>query len=239
MVNHIADELTGDEAELLLLSKGLAYQLGNATLDVLPSGLPLNLVATRRAKVGPADAYVEVPYSRIDFPARRLLIGDTVASGASLIAAFEEYRKLSRLEHVYVISYAGSGEGAERIRRYCVDAGIEVTFLFGLAAFGLGANGFDLSFLHPDTVTSDYCKDRAHEQFGMSPISAVGWDFGSQWMSPLKYRWLCWVEAEVWGIHGHPSLALEERPRDFRLLAAELDAFRHIFDTFESTLPRT
>ncbi|MBP2472312.1 hypothetical protein JOF53_001184 [Crossiella equi] len=225
-VGHVADEINKDDTvELLLLSKGLVYQLPVAVALELRRNLPVNLVATSRLKVLADDAKVDVSYARFDAPGSTLLIGDTVASGATVVAALEAYRSVHRVEELYVFSCAGATTGARRIEAYCQANGIRCTLLFGLAAFGLGHNGFDLSFLHPETITEPRYRELARAQFDGQAVSAVGWDFGSQAMSPAKYARLCWVEAEVHGLHGSPGLAREERPERLDALAREQGAF--------------
>jgi hypothetical protein len=91
--------------------------------------------------------------------------------------------------------------------------------------FGLGQNGFDLSFLHPDTVAREAYKERAQTQFDGRPVSAVGWDFGSQAISPGKYRQLCWIEAEMWGLQGAACLEVAQRPQDLSELGHERAAY--------------
>jgi hypothetical protein len=153
------------------------------------------------------DAAIDVSYQRFDAPSETLLIGcDTIASGATLVASLTAYLESHSLRRLYLMSLAGSVVGARRVAAFCHEAGVEPAMLFGLAAFGLGTNGFDLSFLHPDTLTADRYRQRASEQFGGKPVSAVGWDFGSQVMSPGKYRQLCWLEAQKWEI-ARPSVS--------------------------------
>ncbi|MFC4586101.1 hypothetical protein [Sphaerisporangium corydalis] len=225
-IGHLTDECrTGDTAELMILSKGLVYQLGEAAALENGQNLPLNLIATSRVAVSPASARVEVAYSQLEAPAGTLLIGDTVASGETIIAAVGRYLRTHALERLYVLSYAGTLGGAERIAAFCARHGVRPTFLYGLAAFGLGLNGFDLSFLHPETITRRAYVERAARQFSGKPVSAVGWDFGSQVVSPRKYRRLCWVEAEVWGLHGSDCLAVAERPESWAELAHERAAY--------------
>ncbi|MFC4531341.1 hypothetical protein [Sphaerisporangium dianthi] len=223
---HLADEYDPTRtAELVILSKGLVYQLGEAVLRRRGHNLPLNLVATSRVAVSGASAHVEVPYAQIEAPAETLLVADTVASGATIVAAVARYLETHPLKRLYVLSYAGTLRGARRIAAYCADRGVRPTFLFGLAAFGLGLNGFDLSFLHPETVTRRAYVERAARQFGGKPVSAVGWDFGAQATAPGKYRRLCWLEAEVWGLHGSDCLAVAERPESWSGLAHERAAY--------------
>jgi hypothetical protein len=187
--------------------------------------LPSNLIATRRVAVEGDNATIEVSYSRLEADSSCLIIGDTVASGATIVTALSAYREQHRLDALYLLSFAGTYVGARRITDYCVEHGIRLTILFGLAAFGLAANGFDLSFLHPDTITEEKYRERAYNQFSGKPASAVGWDFGSQVMAPRKYQQLCWMEAEKWGLHGHPAFSLELEPTEPELLAGEAAAF--------------
>lgn len=226
-LRHLNEELSAEQSlsELILLSKGLAYQLSLAHETVVDVELPINIVATERAEVLADEAKVRVPYSRFDAGGSSLIVGDTVASGASIVAALDAYRLAHSVHRLYVVSYAGSMIGARRIVDYCDGAGIDVVLLFGLAAFGLGENGFDLSFLHPETLTRGEYRDRARRQFGGRAVSAVGWDFGSQWLAPRKYRQLCWLEAERWGMHGDDSLGVELQPDDLDALWRELPAF--------------
>ena len=181
-------------------------------------------------KVTPDDASVEISYTSFDGGGSTLLIGDTIASGATIIAALENYARYRTLRQVFIFSYAGSRRGAERISQHCSKIGIDATILLGLAAFGLGNNGFDLSFLHPDTDCIPEYKERAAKQFAGRAVSAVGWDFGSQATAPDKYRALCWIEAERWGLHGHDSLALACRPTNSVLVQRERDAYADIAD---------
>ncbi|RCG22749.1 hypothetical protein DQ384_34655 [Sphaerisporangium album] len=225
-IAHLGDEYEPDRtAELMILSKGLLYQLGDAVVQQSGHNLPVNLIATSRVAVSPASARVEVSYAQIEAPADTLLVGDTVASGATIVAAVGRYLEAHPLQRLYVLSYAGALRGAERIAAFCARRGIRATFLYGLAAFGLGLNGFDLSFLHPDTVTRKAYADRAARQFSGKAVSAVGWDFGAQAMSPRKYRHLCWVEAEVWGLHGSDCLAVAEEPENWAELSHERAAY--------------
>ncbi|GAB3810461.1 hypothetical protein [Micromonospora zhanjiangensis] len=225
-VRHVRDDLDTDEiAELMILSKGLIYQLAEAVAVEVNRNLPTNLVSTTRLEVTSDDATVEVPYARFDAGGSTLLIGDTVASGATIVAALREYQKFHVVRRVYVMSYAGALQGAARIAGYCAENAIECTMLFGLAAFGLAENGFDLSFLNPATLTRDEYRQRAWRQFNGRPVSSVGWDFGSQAMAPGKYRQLCWMEAEIWGLHGSPGLSIAKAPGSMDVLAHEAAAY--------------
>jgi hypothetical protein len=228
---HLSDEYDPDDtAELVILSKGLLYQLADAASYEIEKNLPTNLIATSRVGVSGDSAEINITYSQLEAPARTLLIGDTVASGATIVESLKAYLQKFPLERLYVLSFAGTKLGAIRIAEFCRQKSIDCTFLYGLAAFGLGDNGFDLSFLHPETVTRDEYRQRARVLFSGRPVSAVGWDFGSQAMAPNKYRHLCWVEAEIWGLQGSECFAIAQKPTNFAELAHERSAYAGRFD---------
>ncbi|MDH6554711.1 hypothetical protein [Streptomyces sp. SAI-041] len=234
-IGHMVDECDPeDSAELLILSKGIVYQLAEAVAVQTGKNLPINLIATSRVSVSADHVEIEVPYARFEAPSSTLIVGDTVASGATIITALHRFRQQHFLHRLYVVSYAGSLVGARKIADYCQEHDVEVTFLFGLAAFGLAENGFDLSFLHPATITRDEYRRRAAEQFDGKPVSAVGWDFGSQTMAPRKYRELCWIEAEMWKLQGLPSFKSAERPSDLTALQHEAAAYSTIANEIQS-----
>jgi hypothetical protein len=149
-VRHFEDELSGvgnDVAELVILSKGLRYGLGRAFATNLHRNLETNLVATRRVAVDGRDATVQVLYEDFDAGHPNILVGDTIASGATICAALGAYLERWSLSRVFVFTFAGSGVGGRRIGAFCRQRGIDLTIAYGLAMFGLAANGFDLSFL--------------------------------------------------------------------------------------------
>jgi hypothetical protein len=227
-VRHFEDELTavaGETAELVILSKSLRYGLKRAFATVLHRNLETNFVATRRVAVDGDEATVRVLYEDFDAGHPNLVIGDTIASGATICAALDAYLAHRPLSQVFIFTVAGSGVGGRRIGAFCRQRGIDLTIAYGLAVFGLGANGFDLSFLHPDTITSASYVTRTAKQFDGRPVSAVGWDFGSQSQAIEKYRHLCWIEAEYWDLHDSDAFAVAVRPRDPGLLARECRAW--------------
>lgn len=164
-LQHVSDELPSDCAELVILSKGLCYQVLRSYEATLGGTIGLNLIGTRRAKVTSDDALIETSYVRLDSPNDTLLIGDTVASGATVIAALSAYMANHRLRRVYLFSFAGSTVGARRILDWAASQNVDLRIMYGLASFGLADNGFDLSFLDESTICPDEYRDRANRQF--------------------------------------------------------------------------
>ena len=212
-------------AELMLLSKGIYYWMHNAFAAVFDENLEINLVATNRVEVSSGSVRVEVPYFNFDSPASTLILGDTIASGTTVCEALSCYLKHWPLKRLFVFTIAGSIIGGQAISRFCESHNIQLTLAYGLAAFGLGTNGFDLSFLHPDTITSDKYRELSRELYEGKPISAAGWDFGTQAQAVKKYRMLSWLEAERWGLQNSDSFAEKEPPNNSRLIDKERAAY--------------
>ena len=231
MTSHFGAELSNEEevAELMLLSKGAQYRLGEAIENALGYRVQTNFLAASRKMIAENEVKVGIDYASLDAPARTVVIGDTVASGETVCTALDYYLNYHCLERVLLFSLAGSRTGAVRIGKFCAERGIELTIVYGLAAFGLASNGFDLSFLHPDTICDEKYKLQAAEVFKQLPISAVGWDFGSQVQAVEKYRALCWVEARYWGLEESDLFAVAKQPTHAFQIEREHPAYKDRF----------
>jgi hypothetical protein len=215
-------------SELMLLTKGMYYWMHNAFAQVFGRNLEINFAATRRVDVSSTSARVLIPYFNFDAPTENLIIGDVLASGATICTALSLYLEHHKLKRVFLFTLAGSITGGQALAQFCRSRNIDLTLVYSLAAFGLASNGFDLSFLHPDTVTHDEYRARAMRVFKGKPVSAVGWDCGSQAQAIRKYKMLCWLEAEYWGLQDSDVFQLQEQPADTRLIEKEYTAFKEV-----------
>lgn len=228
-LRHAAPEIAAadeDIAELVILTKGLYYNVAGAFAHVYERNLECNFIATKRHVTDGDQMDIEVAYRDYSAPASTLIVSDTVASGRTVCRALEDYCRHADLRRVLVFSAAGSAEGATRITNFCSAAGVQCLLFFGLAAFGLADNGFDLSFLDQNTIcpNGDYLA-RARATYMDTPVSVVGWDFGSQAQAVGKYRALCWLEACRWGLEASGLFAMAQRPADWHLVEKERAAF--------------
>jgi hypothetical protein len=212
-------------SELMILTKGYYYWLHNAYEQTFVRNLPINFLATNRTDVSERGVSITVHFTNFDAATETLLIGDTVASGETICAALHAYLADHRLKRVIILSFAGTVVGAQRITAFCRSKNIEVWFLFGLAAFGMAQNGFDLSFLHNQTVTSSRYVERAREFFEGRGISVAGWDFGSQAQAPKKYHALARIEAHYWELPNSTIFPARSGPIDSSLVSKERSAF--------------
>ena len=223
---HFKDEFIYHDniSELMLLSKGYYYQFVNSYIQATGNNLQLNMVATKRKKIVRNNVEIEIPYSDISALTDTIIIGDTIASGASICAAISHYSKRHKLKKAYIFSYAGSIVGGKRIASFCSQYDIDLTLVYGLAAFGLADNGFDLSFLHPDTITSEEYILKAKNVYKNKAISVIGVDFGTQSQSIKKYSNLCWLERQYWD-SDDDVFPVYDSNVDSDLLSKEISAF--------------
>jgi len=234
---HFKPELSvllSDLAEMVILSKGLIYRFSEACSQTFNHNLEINFAATRRLQVESESAKIDVAYVNFDAPAENLILGDVIATGATICAVLSRYLESYKLKRVFILSMAGSIVGAQTIAKFCKSKNIELTLVYASAAFGLGSNGFDLSFLHPDTITSKIYRDRAMQAYKGKPVSSVGWDCGTQVLATRKYKMLCWIEAKYWDMEDSDVFPVKEFPSDKRLVEKERSAYEDRVSSFPS-----
>lgn len=223
-LRHIEPEISeaiNDIAELIILTKGIYYWMHSSFQKVFNENLQANLVYTSRAKVTNEEVRVVVKALNFDVPANNLIIGDTIASGETICVALKEYIKWHQLKQVFILTIVGSKVGTQIISKFCKAHGIKLHIIYGLAAFGLASNGFDLSFLHQDTITEHKYIEMAKDKYKGKAVSAAGWDFGAQAQAIRKYRMLCWLEEKYWGLENTEVFQETELPDDLRLIEKE------------------
>jgi hypothetical protein len=194
-----------DAAGLTILTGGLYYGLQPAWQTVFGSLLPENFIGIKRHLDERNQWFADYHYVSFEAPCRTVLIGDTVASGASVsqgIRAFADWGRTHGLEQVHFFSACGSLVGGRRIRQACANLGLKVTFTHGLAAFGMAEQGWqlpdtDLPWLHPDTITQPHYRRRAELAFEGKPVCAIG-DWGLRCKNPKAYLKEWHEEAAYW-----------------------------------------
>ena len=196
-----------DVAGLTILTGGLYYGLQPAWQTVFGSLLPENFIGVKRHLDQHKHWFADYQYMSFEAPCRTVLVGDTVASGASVcqgIRVFAEWAVPRGLQQVHFFSACGSRIGGQRIRAACAELGLRCTFTHGLAAFGMAEQGWqlpdtDLPWLHPDTVTQPHYHQRAEAAFQGKPVCAIG-DWGMRCKNPKAYLHEWEEEAKYWGI---------------------------------------
>ncbi|HEY0329885.1 MAG TPA: hypothetical protein VGC77_12390 [Rhodopseudomonas sp.] len=216
---------SSDVSEMMILTKGYYYFLHAAYELAFRRNLPINFVATNRTNVSEEGVTVKVHFANFDAATETLLIGDTIASGETVRVVLEAYLEAHSLRRVIILSYAGTIVGAQRITSFCLTRNIEPIFLFGLAAFGIAQNGFDIAFLHNQTIASPKYLERARSVYHDRGISVAGWDFGSQAQAPKKYHALARIEAHYWDLPQSGLFPSADGPIDGSLVVKERSAY--------------
>lgn len=192
-------------AGLTILTGGLYYGLQPAWQTVFGTLLPENFIGVKRHLDQRNQWSADYHYVSFEAPCETVLIGDTVASGASVtqgLRAFADWARPRGLRKVHFFSACGSRIGGQRIREACAALGVEATFTHGLAAFGMAEQGWqlpdtDLPWLHPDTVTQPHYHQRAEIAFQGKPVCAIG-DWGMRCKNPRAYLSEWQEEAAHW-----------------------------------------
>jgi hypothetical protein len=199
--------LTPDEnvASLTILTGGLYYGLQPAWQTVFGSLLPENFIGIKRHLNKRNQWFADYHYVSFEAPCETILVGDTVASGASVsqgIRAFADWAIPRGLKQVHFFSECGSRVGGKRILETCEKLGLDASFTHGLAAFGMSERGWqlpdtDLPWLHPDTLTQPHYHRRAEIAFQGKPVCAIG-DWGMRCKNPKAYLHEWRKEAAYW-----------------------------------------
>lgn len=131
------------------------------------------------------DAYTpfdaRVKYLRIESPAPVWVMLDTIATGATLVRGLEAaFENAPKPEQILLGTPAGSLVGAKKIGKVCAAAGVQVTFFFFGAIFGLWEDGTALPWCHPDTILSVTPRSKRNRELttrlfnGIEGFCAVG-----------------------------------------------------------------
>lgn len=226
MLKHIEDQLDFENlSEIIVLSKGFYYQLFTAARNTLNKNLQINFIATKRIMDMSGACNVAVSYSDFSVLSDDVIIGDTIVSGATICTVLSAYLEKHAIRNLFILSYCGSVVGGILINHFCKKHNINLTIIYSLAAFGLASNGFDLSFLHPDTITAKKYIERAEKYYHGKAVSAVGVDFGSQSQCVEKYMNLCSLEKDYWDL-GDDVFPLYKKEINEDLIAKERIAFQ-------------
>ncbi len=143
-----------DVCELILVSGGFYYHLNQAFYNVFGYSLPAGFIGVRR--VLGDKPHGAITYDNLEaIPKNNLtIIGDTIATGATLIDSIRYYlRKKSNVKKIIIFTIAGALPGARRLaeiekeikRKY----GTELYAFFSDGIFGLSENQTDMHYFHP------------------------------------------------------------------------------------------
>jgi|GEM_PF-1447863 len=175
------------------------YMLQPAYAKVYNSILPRNYIAIKRFPIpGVFDEYgkqkfaTEISYKRFEAKGSLCILGETIATGASLVDSLEAhlpYAIENGLKRMLIFTICGSKIGAERVYETIKKFGVEVTFIFGLGIFGLGKDGTALLWHDIENkekaLTLPEFEERSKKAF-LPGECAIG-DWGKRFTNTISY----------------------------------------------------
>ena len=166
-----------DEAQKVCTMTVLAEGMGHNLFAALGTALAPrrqrgdNFMGVSRFSLSrlPGDAYTpfdaRVKYLRMESHAPVWVMLDTIATGATLVRGLEAAFENGPIpEQILLGTPAGSLVGAWKIGEDCAAAGVQVTFFFFGAIFGLWEDGTALPWCHPETILSGTPRSKRNQE---------------------------------------------------------------------------
>ncbi|MEK9186361.1 MAG: hypothetical protein AAB885_02115 [Patescibacteria group bacterium] len=183
-----------DVCELILVSGGFYYHLNQAFYSVFGYSLPAGFIGVRRVLGDkPRGA---ITYNNFEaIPENNItIIGDTIATGATLIDSIRYYlAKHPKVKKIIIFTIAGASSGARRLadlekeikRKY----GTELYVFFSDGIFGLDKNQTDMRYFHRDSILASESAAAAEKKLGrfLGERLCVIWDWGQRNKDPLGH----------------------------------------------------
>lgn len=183
-----------DLCEVILLSGGFYYHLNRAFYNVFKHSLPTGFIGVRRILSKKPRAVVS--YSNLEAvpPGNVSIIGDTIATGATLEYAIPYYLKHAPpVKKLVIFTLAGALPGAQKLAKLEKNIkkkyGTELYVFFADAIFGLADNQTDMHYLHPDTIAPEKSMRAAKRNLGpvLAKKMCVIWDWGQRNKDPMGH----------------------------------------------------
>ena len=204
--------------ELILLTGGFYYHLNRAFYNVFRHSLPAGFLGVRRT-------FGKTPLARVSYenleavPSNNItLVGDTIATGATLQSSLPYYlQRAPRVKKLLIFSIAGALPGAQELaklektirKKY----GTRLFVFFADAIFGLAENQTDMFYLHKDTIAPEISLQRARRRLGvrLGKEMCVIWDWGRRNKDPMGHLREVIAAGKKWG---RPAEAIVKKAQE-------------------------
>jgi hypothetical protein len=180
-----------DITEVVPLAGSLYYSMAEAFEVVFGETINRCFVGARRHST-PSGWITEISYENFEALSDNpiIMIGDTIATGGTIARILDATSVRSDdIQAIVVYSIAGGVMGAMRLKQISERLDIPIYSFFSNAIFGVEANGTDMPWLHPGTITSKTTHEIAESSYG--PILGRNWcaiwDWGDRSKHPLKH----------------------------------------------------
>ena len=204
--------------ELILVSGGFYYHLNKAFYNVFGYSLPAGFIGVKR-KLGKNPRGV-ISYDNLEAISKNnvTLIGDTIATGATLIDSIRYYlKKRPIVKKIVIFTIAGALPGAQLLaklekeikEKYKTDLYI----FFSDGIFGLADDQTDMHYLHPGTIAPDAVLKNAKRKLGdvLGEKLCVIWDWGQRNKDPIGHLR---EVIEVAGKLGTPAQGIAKKAKE-------------------------
>ncbi len=187
--------------ELVFLSGGLYYALNHGFKQKTNLALPQCFLGIKRKRLLGQDGEFTAVATYENFESlpnhATILIGDTIATGATLEKGIETilnaiHERSFVLDKLVVVTLAGSVDGAKRLQK--IEEHIKRQFpsftLYHIACeqlFHLMPDGTDLRFLYPDAVMPQKTREKTLELYGEElgkDMKCAVFDWGTRCKNP-------------------------------------------------------
>jgi len=186
--------------EVVLLCGGIYYGIGKAFLRVFGKAAQQCFIGIKRYQEPDGSWKANASYS--NFEALKdnatLVIGDTIASGATMAKAIstikeEVLRRNMRLNSIIVFSLAGGVDGVRRLRAVeeelrAIWPGFRMYYYGAEGIFHVEPNGTDMPFNNPNTVlTPEMSAELAKKPLVFEKMKCCIFDWGNRCKNPIGH----------------------------------------------------
>lgn len=180
--------------ELIFVSGGFYYHLNQAFYNVFGYSLPAGFIGVRRVLKPKPRAVIS--YNNLEaVPENNItIIGDTIATGATLINSINYYLKRTpKVKKIVIFTIAGGLPGAQRLTKLEKEIkkkyGVELYVFFSDGIFGLAKNQTDMHYFHPDSILPEESRKAAERGIGkfLGERLCVIWDWGQRNKDPMGH----------------------------------------------------
>lgn len=180
--------------ELILVSGGFYYHLNRAFHNVFGYSLPAGFIGVRR--ILSDKPYGDVSYDNLEAVPENstTIIGDTIATGVTLIDSIDYYLKRApKVKRIIIFTIAGALAGARRLasleKKIKKEYGTDLYVFFSDGMFGLAKNQTDMHYFHQDSILPEESRKAAGKKLGkfLGERLCVIWDWGQRNKDPMGH----------------------------------------------------